>query len=118
MGIKTKEQRVPSDIPPLTYGVWITGIGWLKDENSRFFADPRLEYAQTALRMWAIGDNTPCRVELIDNSMIGLQNTFMAREQKHLERIRYKKELRKQQFRNSIIGRILHGLLERFNRNK
>lgn len=118
MGIKTKEQRVPSDIPPLTYGIWITGIGWLKDENNRTFADPRIEYAQTALKMWSIGDDTSCRVELIDSSMIGLQNTFIAREHKYLESIRYKKELRKQRFRNSIVGRILHGLLERFNRKK
>jgi hypothetical protein len=72
-----------ADIPPLTYGVWIPAYGWLRDANGRVFADPRREYAATALRMWKIGDKTPARVELIDESMIGLQSIFIERERLH-----------------------------------
>ena len=71
------------ELPPLTYGVWIAGSGWLRSSDGRYFADPRIEYAQTALRMWVIGDKTPARIELIDESMIGLRDIFLERERLH-----------------------------------
>lgn len=111
MGMNSNDEKVYQE-KPITYGVWIKGIGWLKDNNSRYFADPRIEYAQAALRMWQIGDDTPCRIDLIDSSMVGLQNIFLAREEMYYTRKRLKKELRKQRFRNSFVGRIIYGIFK------
>lgn len=69
-----------SSIEPLTYGVWIEGAGWLRDQNGRYFADPRIAYAKAALRMYQIKGTPQARIELIDDSMVGLQSMFMARE--------------------------------------
>lgn len=118
MAVTSKDKPLPKDIPPVTYGVWIKGVGWLKDTNSNFFADPRVEYAQAALRMWAIGDDTPCRIELIDESMIGLQPIFLGREEKHFTGIQLKREMRRYMFNKSFIGRIVNGILERFSPKK
>jgi hypothetical protein len=96
-------------IPPLTYGVWIEGRGWLRDaEWNHVFADPRIEYAKAALRMWMIGGTGPARVELIDESMIGLQSTFLERERlrdAHKElaaKLSFKQKLRR--WINGILG--------------
>lgn len=78
MGIKSP--ATTGQIPPLTYGVWIEGRGWLRDDLGRHFADPRLQYAKAALRMWTLGGDTVARIELIDESMIGLQSVFIERE--------------------------------------
>jgi hypothetical protein len=78
-----KKPAMTGNIPPLTYGVWIEGRGWLRDDNGHYFADPRIPYAKTALRMWMFGNDGKARIELIDDSMIGLQNIFIERERLH-----------------------------------
>lgn len=94
-------------VPPLTYGIWIVGAGWLRDQNGRFFADPRMQYAKTALRMWVIGGTGPARIELIDDSMTGLQTIFIERERLHIAR---KELLNGLPFRERL-RRFINGLL-------
>jgi len=118
MAVKVADKQLPKDIPPITYGVWIKNIGWLKDANGRFFADPRIEYARAALRMWSIGDDTPCRIDLIDESMIGLQSIFLGREEKFYTGRQLKSETKRYSFNKSFIGRIVNGILERFSPKK
>lgn len=114
MGINANEQTKPVE-NPLTYGIWIKGVGWLKDSNNRYFADSRIEYARAALRMWSIGDDTPCRIDLIDSSMVGLQQTFLAREEQYYNGIALKKQLQKLKFKNSFVGRIIYGIFKRLH---
>lgn len=75
MGIKDASEGYQ----PITYGVWIDGIGWLRDNNGRIFADPRIKYARSALKMWNIGGEPKGTIKLIDESMIGLQQIFLDR---------------------------------------
>ena len=96
---------------PITYGIWINKIGWLRDYNNRVFADTRLEYAQAALRMWKV-PTANARIELIDESMIGLQAVFLDRERER-ELIALGKP------RKSVanwIRSILNGILGRFTK--
>jgi hypothetical protein len=110
MAVNETIKRKPSEIPPLTYGIWITGSGWLRSTSGdHYFADPRIEYAKTALRMWKIGDNTPARIELIDESMIGLRDMFLERERQHeitielnQKRLSFRERLRR--WINGILG--------------
>jgi hypothetical protein len=108
MAIEPKKIKLPPDIPPLTYGVWINGTGWLRSNDGHYFADPRMEYAKAALRMWKIGDNTPARIELIDESMIGLRDIFIERERMHdvnkelNRKMSFKKHLRR--WLNVLLG--------------
>ena len=107
MSVKDSATMVGMPIPPLTYGVWITGVGWLRDQNGRHFADPRKAYAQTALRMWIIGGSGPARIELIDDSMIGLQSVFIEQERLHIAR----KELLAKRSLKERLRRFLNDLL-------
>ena len=58
-------------LPPLVYGVWLPGQGWLRDRNKREFADLHTEYAEQAARL--VGG----KVRLIDDSMIALEPLFL-----------------------------------------
>jgi len=104
------------DIPPLTYGIWIQQYGWLRDSNGRSFADPRPEYAKAALRMWSVGSDAPAKIELIDESMIGLQSIFLARESEFLEKQRNKNAIRNERSKNSILWRVWYGILGKFGK--
>jgi hypothetical protein len=65
-----------TDNIPLVYGVWVEGQGWLKD-HGRVFSDLRREYAEEVLR-FVVG--TPAHIALIDDSMIALEQLFLAKE--------------------------------------
>ena len=65
------------DNPVLIYGVWIDGQGWLKD-HGRVFSDLRREYAEEVLRFMV---GTQAHIALIDDSMIALEQLFLAKEQ-------------------------------------
>ena len=74
------------ELPPLTYGVWINGKGWLKDKSGRHFADLRIEYAEEVIDFLL---DTPARVALIDESMMALEDLFLEKEnQQALELLR------------------------------
>ena len=66
-----------TDNLPLVYGVWVDGQGWLKD-HGRVFSDLRREYAEEVLRFMV---GTPAHIALIDDSMIELEQLFLAKEQ-------------------------------------
>jgi hypothetical protein len=107
MAVKVEPQLKPTAgmiTIPITYGIWIIGQGWLRDTNGRYFADPRLDYAKTALKMWVVNKNT-ARIELIDDSMIGLQSLFIERERYKIEQRASNKSLL------SRLRRYLYGLL-------
>ncbi len=63
-------------VPPLTYGVWIRGVGWLKNENGLIFADVRLVVAQQAARLYGRG---ACVVP-VDQALGDLEKLFLQRE--------------------------------------
>ena len=65
-----------ADNIPLVYGVWVEGQGWLKD-HGRVFSDLRREYAEEVLRFMV---GTPAHIALIDDSMIALEQLFLAKE--------------------------------------
>lgn len=72
----------PAPLPPLVYGVWLPGQGWLRDRNKREFADLHIEYAEQAARL------VSGKVRLIDDSMIALEALFLEQEAlKHERRI-------------------------------
>ncbi len=48
-------RRVESATPRIPYGVWIEGMGWLKDDAGRVFADLHVEIAQSAAHLWGDG---------------------------------------------------------------
>ncbi len=98
-----------SSMEPLTYGVWIEGTGWLRDPNGRYFADPRPEYAKAALRMWNVEGTPRARIELIDESMVGLQSTFLVREKERWLRISRRSNPVSSFFKN--IRNFINGLL-------
>jgi hypothetical protein len=68
---------VMTDKPMLVYGVWISGRGWLKDDQHQVFGDPRREYAECAAHVYGQGAS----VRYIDDSMIALERMFLEREQ-------------------------------------
>lgn len=59
----------------ITYGVWIRGIGWLR-KGERVFLDPRIELAQSAVRMWGEGAS----VRVCDEALVVLQPELLERE--------------------------------------
>lgn len=60
-------------LPPLVYGVWIAGEGWLK-KDARPFADLNPEMADQAARMLY---PTPAEVRLFDDAMLALEHRFL-----------------------------------------
>ena len=74
-----------TDSPILVYGVWVEGQGWLKD-HGRVFSDLRHEYAEEVLRFMV---GTPARIALVDESMIALEQLFLAKEhEREIEALR------------------------------
>lgn len=70
-------------VPPLAYGVWVPGEGWLKDEQTRrCFAAVQIEVAQTAAQLYGHG----ARVLPFDESLAALAPVFLAREQERVAR--------------------------------
>lgn len=98
---------------PNAYGVWIQGIGWLRDKNNRIFADQRIDYAKAVLRMWEVENNLLAKVELIDESMIGLQDIFLERE---TLRLLTEKQRKHDKLFFVVVRRWLNGLLGRISK--
>ena len=63
---------IRADKLPVSYGVWIPGMGWLKS-NGQPYADLRKEVALSTARRVKRG----ARVEFIDASLVALQDVFL-----------------------------------------
>ena len=70
------------ETPPLLYGVWLTGTGWLNWHGREFASENRL-MAEEALRMCKPAQG---RVALIDDSMKLLRDYFLQQERAKNER--------------------------------
>jgi hypothetical protein len=95
MAVKSKV--VPAEtnqIPPMTYGVWIEGRGWLRSSDGRWFADPRIEYAKTALGLINRAGRYKCHILLFDQSLASLQDQFLEEEKVYTYGLVAKKEKR------------------------
>lgn len=68
-------------LPLLTYGVWVDGIGWLKDtQTKRCFASVQLDVAESAAKLFG----APARVLPFDESLNTLADIFLRREQERI----------------------------------
>lgn len=73
-------------IPPVTYGVWRPGKGWLQatreDGTVMAFADLHRSVAQAVARWLGEG----ARVEYVDESLFRLQSTLLEADQARKDR--------------------------------
>lgn len=76
-------RRVQLAQPQAPYGVWIHGVGWLKNDQGRVFADLHVEVARTAATLWGDG----ARVMPMDlpeaggtSALQGLESKFLAHQ--------------------------------------
>jgi len=65
-------------LPPIAYGVWIDGRGWLAhpDHPHDPFASLNIEVAETAAALWGDG----AEVWPFDNSLRDLQGVFLKQQ--------------------------------------
>lgn len=65
-------------VPLVAYGVWIDGVGWLKEEKTqRCFASVQIDVAETAAQLYG----APGRVMPFDESLNTLADVFLKRQQ-------------------------------------
>ena len=64
-----------SNTPPLIYGVWIRGKGWLKNQAG-LFATTQIEVAQTAAKLYGRG----AAIMPLDESLKDFEGIFLERE--------------------------------------
>lgn len=110
--------------PPLVYGVWIEGQGWLRGTGGRVFADMRREYAEEVLHMHQASLAPYAKVVLFDEAMGDLELLFLEREKQALQEMRrvqqkdraFWKARHERRFANRI-RKFLHVLLERRSSN-
>ncbi len=75
------DKDAQASLPPLVYGVWIPGLGWLKSPDGRHFADLNREAAESACRLYGPG----ARVEVFDDAMRDLEPVFLEQERRRAE---------------------------------
>jgi len=67
-------------LPPIAYGVWIPGVGWLK-HGSRAFADVHREVAAAAARLYG-GPAFVVETDAPEVAMLELEGKFLEQERK------------------------------------
>lgn len=61
-------------LPPVVYGVWVPGAGWLKDPvTRRAFADAQIRVAESAAQLYGAG----AHVLPFDASLLALEAMFL-----------------------------------------
>lgn len=99
-------EKTASSLPLIIYGVWVPGVGWLRDKHQRSFGDLRVEYAQAAAEMR--GDGSVVRP--IDESMELLEEIFL--EQEKRSAVSAQRSVREEQEKKFInrVKRFLYGI--------
>ena len=64
------------NIPPITYGVWLPGRGWLKGANHQAFGDTHKEVAEEL----AFRIGTGAKVYYIDKALVDLEAQLLEAE--------------------------------------
>lgn len=69
--MRRQAARTPQ-FPPVSYGIWVPGRGWLRGPRGAF-ADPRLKIVRTAARLYG----EPVQILPIDDALAEMERTFL-----------------------------------------
>ena len=71
-----------TELPPIMYGIWIKGSGWLKAHNSKSGQDEAVRFLHVNVAA-RVAQRVSGRVEPIDDSLVALEKNLVDVEKRH-----------------------------------